>query len=204
MNRDEAIEALALLKSVVGKAKDDTAVQNWGVIWMVHGITNGAGFIATNWLFHHGHDRPWPFILLWAPIVALNLASIPLLKRQRAGVRSFVETQIWVIWTGFVAAVVLMAYVNYFMGLQTLFVGPAIAVMAALTFAYLASIVGRAWYAASAVFAVASLVMALVPSWQFAIFGVAWAVTKVSAGFLLDRARRRRLALEPGGAAEVV
>lgn len=204
MNRDEAIEALELLRSVVRRARDDTAVQNWGRIWMLHGISNGCGFVATDWLLWRGHATPMPFVLLWVPILAFNLATVPLLKRRRSGVPSFVEKQIWTIWTSFVVAVVVMAYLNYFMGLETLFVGPAIAVLAAVAFSSLASIVGPVWYGAAAVFVAVAVLMSLLPNVQFVILGVVWAATKVSAGFVLERAKRRRLARTEAAAPEVV
>ena len=203
MNRDEAIEALDLLRSVVGKARDDTAVQNWGVLWMLHGVTNGAGFVATSWLLAEGYRTPGPFLTLWLPIMGFNLASIPVLKRRRTGVRSFVETQIWAIWTAFTVAVALMAWLNYFMGVDRIFLGPAIAVLAAVAFSSMASIVGTAWYAPAAVFAALAVVMSLLPDIQFVLLGIAWAATKIPAGWMLHRARRRRLA-QPGTAAEVV
>jgi hypothetical protein len=203
MNRDEAIEALELLRTVVGKAREDTAVQNWGLIWMLHAVTNGGGFVATNWLLWQGHRTPGPYLLLWLPIMAFNLGSIPLLKRRRAGVRSFVETQIWAIWTAFTGAVVVMAYLNYFMGVEKIFLGPAIAVLAAVAFSSMASIVGRAWYGAAALFVAVAVVTSLLPDYQFLILGVAWAATKLAAGTMLERAKRRRLA-EPAPAAEVV
>jgi hypothetical protein len=204
MNRDEAIEALELLRTVVGKARDDTAVQNWGVLWMLHGVTNGVGFVATNWLLWQGHRTPAPFLLLWLPIITFNLVSILVLKRRRSGVRSFVETQIWAIWTAFTAAVVVMAYLNYFMGPDRIFLGPAIAVLAAVAFSSMASIVGPAWYGAAALFVALAVVMALLPDIQFVLLGVAWAVTKVTAGWMLHRAKRRRRAAPPGAVAEVV
>jgi hypothetical protein len=203
MNRDEAIEALELLRTVVGRARDDTAVQNWGLIWMLHGVTNGAGFVATDALLRLGHRTPGPYLFLWLPIMAFNLATIPLFKRRRSGVRSFVETQIWSIWTAFTAAVVVMAWLNYFLGVTTIFLGPAIAVLAAVAFSSLASIVGSEWYAAAALFAAVAVVTSLLPAWQFTILGVAWAATKVTAGWMLHRAKRRRLASGPP-AAEVV
>jgi hypothetical protein len=203
MNRDEAIEALELLRTVVGKAREDTAVQNWGVLWMLHAVTNGGGFVATNWLLWQGHRTPGPYLLLWLPIMAFNLGSIPLLKRRRAGVRSFVETQIWAIWTAFTGAVVVMAYLNYFMGVEKIFLAPAIAVLAAVAFSSMASIVGRAWYGAAALFVVVAFVTSLLPDYQFLILGVAWAATKLAAGAMLERAKRRRLA-ESAPVAEVV
>src|SRR4051794_3813521 len=47
MDREEAAQALELLSRVVRQARDDTAVQNWGAVWMVHGVTNGLAFAAT-------------------------------------------------------------------------------------------------------------------------------------------------------------
>jgi hypothetical protein len=204
MNRDEAIEALELLRTVVGKARDDSAVQNWGILWMLHGTTNAAGFVATDWLLLQGHRTPGPFLSLWLPIIVFNLAAIPLLKRRRSGVRSFVETQIWAIWTAFTLAVVLMAYLNYFMGPDRIFLGPAIAVLAAVAYSSMASIVGPAWYASAAVFVTVAVVTALLPQLQFVILGVAWAATMVPAGWVLQRAKRRRLAQGPGAVAELV
>jgi hypothetical protein len=58
MNRQEAVEALELLRKVVSQARDDTKLQNWGVIWMVHGVTNGAAFLATNFLMWKGTVTP--------------------------------------------------------------------------------------------------------------------------------------------------
>ena len=203
MNRDEAIEALDLLRTVVGKAREDTAVQNWGILWMLHGITNGAGFVATNWLLWQGQRTPAPYLALWLPIMLFNLGSIPVLKRRRSGVRSFVETQIWAIWTAFTGAVALMAFLNYFMGPDRVFLGPAIAVLAAVAFSSMASIVGSAWYGAAALFATLAVVMSFLPEVQFVILGVAWAATKLTAGWMLERAKRRRLARAPA-APEVV
>ena len=50
MDREEATRALELLRQVVTQARDDTALQNWGRIWMIHAFTNGGGFVATNLL----------------------------------------------------------------------------------------------------------------------------------------------------------
>ena len=54
MNREEANQALELIRRVVAQARDDTALQNWGVIWMLHSFVNGAAFAATNWLWTEG------------------------------------------------------------------------------------------------------------------------------------------------------
>ena len=94
-----------------------------------------------------------------APSAAANLLTVALLRRRRAGARTFVETQLWAIWTTFVAAVSVCAFVNYFMGLDTFFLGPVIAVLAAVAFASMGSLMGRHWFGVGALFLVAALAM---------------------------------------------
>jgi hypothetical protein len=196
MNRDEAFEALEYLRRVVKETRDDSALQNWGVIWMIHAFTNGASFILTGWLLDHGYRTPPPFILLWSLTLAVNLSTIALLRRRTAGARTFVETQLWAIWTAFVGAVAVSAFLNYLLGLDRMFLGPVIAVLAAVAFASMGSLMGSHWYGAAALFLATAFLMTLLPRLQFYILGAVWLVTKFSVGWLLDRSRRRRLAAE--------
>jgi len=199
MNREEAAQALQLIRRVVDQARDDTALQNWGVIWMVHALTNGGGFLGTHLLFQQGYRSPGPFVLLWSAIVPLNLLSILWLQRsEAAGVRSFIERQVWSIWTTCMASMVLVALVNWMMGLDVLFMPPVACVLIAMAFSVMGAIMGRVWYAAAAVFALAALGIALVPGQGFAVLAGLWGVTQLLGGLLLYRARRRRLA--EGGA----
>ena len=196
MNRDEAFEALEYLRRVVKETRDDSALQNWGVIWMLHAFTNGFSFMLTGWLLDHGHRTPPRFILLWTLTLAINLGSIAVLRRRRAGARTFVETQLWAIWTAFVGAVAVSAFLNYLLGLDRMFLGPVIAVLAAVAFASMGSLMGSQWFGASALFLVTAFLMTLLPSFQFYILGAVWLLTKFTVGYLLDRSRRRRLAAE--------
>ncbi len=192
MNRDEALEALDLLRRVVRETRDDTVLQNWGIIWMVHACTNAAGFIATGWLLAHGFRTPLPFVGLWTAVIGGNLLSVALLRRRRAGARSFVETQLWAIWTAFVAAVSASAFLNYLMGLETLWLAPVIAVLAAVAYASMGSLMGAHWYWVGGVFLLAALAMTLAPAAQFYVLGAVWGATMFTFGCLLHRARRRR------------
>jgi hypothetical protein len=192
MNRDEAFEALEYLRRVVKETRDDSALQNWGVIWMVHAFTNGAGFALTGWLLDHGRTRPLPYIVLWTLILATNLTTIALLRRRRSGARSFVETQLWAIWTAFVGAVAVSAFLNYLLGLDRLFLGPVIAVLAAVAFASMGSLMGNHWYTVAVLFLTTALLMCVLPRFQFYILGAVWLATKFTVGFLLDRSRRQR------------
>src|SRR5439155_8137904 len=64
MDREEATEALALLRKVIGQAKDDTTLQNWGWLWVIHGATNCGAFLVTNELLRRGHLTPGPYVAL--------------------------------------------------------------------------------------------------------------------------------------------
>ena len=198
MDREEATRALELLRRVVDQAKDDSALQNWGAIWMVHAFTNGAGFVATDAMLRRGVFTPWPYVVLWTVLNAANLLTIFFFKAKLpAGTRSFVERQVWLIWSTYVGAVALVAVCNLLLGLDRLFAGPAMAVLAAFAFAMMGAM-GRRWFVAAAAFAVAALAASLVPRWQFTIFGLLFAAFQFAGGALLHTERRRRLSAAGG------
>ena len=146
MDRDDALKALDVLRQVVSQARDDSAVQNWGSIWMVHGVTNGAAFFGTHLLVARGVGTPWWFAGLWAVVLAVNIGVIFLLRTRTAGARSFVENQIRAIWLTFVAAVAVTALVNHLMGFRPMLLGPVIAVLSGVGFASMGAVVDRQFY----------------------------------------------------------
>jgi hypothetical protein len=194
MNREEATKALELLRTVVGQARDDTALQNWGVIWIVHAITNGLAFSSTQLLLWRGFDQRWPFALLWTATVVINIGLILVLKARRAGAKTFIENQIWSIWLSFIGAVILLAVVNDFMGLKLLALGPVIAIFSAFGFSMMGAIMGRRWYLGSVVFGGSALAMALFPHYQYLLLGIVWCVAQLIGGVWLEMDKRRRSA----------
>src|SRR2546421_10788609 len=120
MDRTEATRALELLRTVVGQARDDTALQNWGLIWIIHALTNGAAFCTPQLLLWRGHQSRLPYIALWCAVVVCNIGLILLLKARRTGTKTFIENQIWSIWLSFIGAVMLTAVVNDVMGFRLL------------------------------------------------------------------------------------
>jgi len=197
VNREEATKALELLRSVVTQARDDTALQNWGVIWIVHAITNGAAFTTTQVLLWREHQSRWPYILLWSATVILNIGLILVLKARRAGTKTFIENQIWSIWLSFIAAVMLTAVVNDLMGLRLLALGPVIAILSAFGFSMMGAIMGRRWYLGTVIFGLSSLGMAALPRYQYLFLGGVWCVAQIVGGVWLELDKRRRAA---GGA----
>jgi hypothetical protein len=188
---------LQLIRRVVAQARDDSALQNWGVIWILHAFTNGGGFLGTHMLFQQGYREPGPYALLWGAIVPLNLLSIFWLqRREAAGVRSFIERQVWSIWTTCMAGLVLVALINWVVGLEVLFMPAVGCVLIAMSFSVMGALMGRGWYVAAVLYALAALGLARVPHLGFAVLGGLWFVTQLTGGLLLLRARRRRLSVE--------
>jgi hypothetical protein len=202
MEREQAVEALELLRRVVGQARDDTTLQNWGVIWMIHAVTNGLGFLATNILVWRGYQSLWPYVLLWAILLPINIGSVFFLKAHPAGAWTFFESMIWLIWTSFIGAVVLTALAGLISGFQIMELGTAVAVLSAFAFAMMGGMMGRRWFLATGLFILAALLAAAFPNWQFVIVGATWAIVQFIAGAVLHRERKRRLAT--GTAARLV
>jgi hypothetical protein len=195
MDREEAVGALEVLRKLASKTRDDTALQNWGLIWLCSAFTNGAGFMGTHVLLSRpsGALEPWPFVALWAVVFVFNGAFIVLLKgKSEAKGRSFIDRQTFAVWNTFVGAMVLTAVVNYLLGVRVMLFMPAVAcIVAAMTFSTMGSIMGRVWYVPAAIWAAMAIVLALLPKAQFAIFSVLWALTQGTGGALLHRQKLR-------------
>jgi len=194
MDREQAVEALQLLRRVVGQARDDTTLQNWGVIWMLHGFTNGLGFIGTNILMWRGYESPWPYVMLWAVILPVNMASVFLLKSHEAGAWTFFESMIWLIWTTFIGAALLASVANYLLGFRIERLGLVVAVLSVYGFSMMGGMMGKRWFLGAALFAVVAVAMGALPRWGFILLGASWAIVQFVAGATLHAQRRRRLA----------
>lgn len=192
MDREQATDALLVLRKLASKTRDDTALQNWGLIWMCSAVSNGAGFFGTHLLFERGRYEPLRYVMLWAAVFVANGAFIVFLKGKTTGAKSFVDKQTFAIWNTFVGAMALTAVVNYLLGVRVMLFMPAVAcIVAAMTFSAMGSIMGRVWYAPAGLWACMAIVMALRPREQFAIFAVLWALTQGTGGALLHREKLR-------------
>jgi hypothetical protein len=194
MDREEATRALELLRTVVKQARDDSALQNWGTIWLLHGVTNGGGFIATNMLWLRGDQPRWYYVAMWVGIVGVNIASVFLLKARRAGARTFVENQLWAIWLTFIAGVVLVDGVNEVLGFKIFTLAPVIAILSAVGFSSMGAIMGPRWFIGAAIFVAVAIAMAAVPRYQFFILGTVWGLAQIAGGIWLTLDKRAKLA----------
>jgi hypothetical protein len=192
MDREQAADALAMLRKVVAKTRDDTALQNWGLIWLCSAVSNGAGFYGTHVLLSRGRFEPWPYVALWSVVFLCNGAFIAAFRERPRGAPSFIDRLTFALWNVFILAMALVAVINYVMGLRTMLFMPAVAcVLAAMTWAVMGAVMGRAWFVPAGLWAVMSLVLAALPQQQFALFAALWALTQGTGGALLHREKLR-------------
>jgi serine/threonine protein kinase len=184
-----------MFRKALAQTRDDTALQNWGLIWIFHGVLNGVGFFATHVLLARGHMQPAPYVVLWTAVLGVNGIIMAVLKRATPRAGSFLERQFWSLWSTCVVAMGLAAIINYLMGLEVMLFMPSVASLAAaMTFSVMGGLIGRVWYVPAAVWAAMALAMAVVPHLQFALFAVLWALTQSGCGALLHRAKLRAAA----------
>lgn len=193
MDREQATEALKMLRRVVEQVRDDTALQNWGLIQIAHGLTNAIGFAITHWMFRNGWANVGAYVPVWGTVQGINIVIILWLTPRR-GARSFVEKQIRAIWLTFLGAVIALTIVIDLMGLGIAHIGPCVALLFVVSFSSMAVVLAR-WFAVPAVlFATGAIAMAWIPLWQYVILGVLLSGHQLVTGALLHRQKLRQLA----------
>lgn len=199
MDREEANRALELLSKVAARARDDTALDNWGIIWLLSSFSNGAGFIGTHVLLNQQYTTPGPFVLLWLGVFIYNGIVLVVFrpKGRENRTKSFLEQQIWSLFNTLVVGMAVLAVVNYIMGLHNLFMPAVAAILVAATFSSMGSLLGAWWYLAAAGWLLLSLVMALLSHHQFLIFGISWFLTQGTAGAIIHRVKQQRVKEQP-------
>ncbi len=95
---------------------------------------------------------------------------------------------------------VLVALINWLLGLDRLFMPSVACVLFGTAFSMMGALMGRIWFAVAAAFALAALGMTQVPDQAFNLLGAVWFAAQFGGGFALHRARLRRLAAGGAGA----
>jgi hypothetical protein len=167
MKLEDAEEALAMIRRVISRTRDDTVLENWGLVWILHGFTNGLAFAGTNVLYLACVQSVTAYVGFWGCMLVLNLSLIVFVRKPTGGAITFVEKQIWATWLTFVAAVFLVAAVNHLLGQPAFYLGPILAVLSAIAFATMGHLMSARFYRFATLHAVASIAMALVPRYQF-------------------------------------
>ncbi len=202
MKKEDAEQALALIRTVISRTRDDTVLENWGLVWILHGITNAIAFGGTNALYLAGVESVPLYLGLWGVILTLNLGLIFFLRKPTGGVLTFVEKQIWSTWMTFVVASFLTAAINHLLGQPVFYLGPVLAVLSAVAFGTMGHLMSRRFYWFAGLHAAVALAMAAMQRYQFFLLGAAWAVSLIVPGIALHRDRLARG--KSGGGPEIL
>jgi hypothetical protein len=141
-----------------------------------------------------GYETPWPYVMLWAVILPVNMSSIFLLKSRPAGAWTFFESMIWLIWTTFIGAALVATAANFLLGFSLVQLGPVVAVLSAYAFCMMGGMMGKRWFLGAALFALVAVAMGAFPRYGFILLGVGWGLVQFVAGVTLNAQRKRRLA----------
>ncbi len=175
-----------------------TVLEEWGLLWMWHGVVLLTLCLVTNW-FHVMRirwpqmDTPVPYLALWGGGLAVWAPAFWAM-RCRAGPVTAVERYIAHAWGGSMAAVMLLFVVEYLMGLPVLTLSPVLGLSSGMVFVVKAGILDGRFYLHAAALYATSIVMAVMQAQHFeysiSFYGLVSAATFALPGWRYWRASR--------------
>lgn len=174
-----------VLARLMRESHHATVLENWGLLWMWHGVvllvlclvTNALYVLRMNW---PALGTPLPYLLLWGVGLAIWAPTFWAV-RHRAGPVTAVERQIAHAWGGSIAAAMLLFLVEYLLGEPVLSLSPALALISGMVFTMKAGILaGRFYLHAAALYATSPIMAALQASgfeYAISLYGIVAAAT---------------------------
>lgn len=187
MERAQAEQVFALIADLKGDLRERQVVERWWLIWVVAGLQILITNLITQWMIWRGVESALPHALVWGAQVSVLALTIRLIHRRRGGQRSQRERFIWWIWSSFLAIAATVALMNTLLGLPIFFTAPVIPLLATFAWSMMTMAVHPAFAVAIAMFLVTSLLMAMLPAWQFIIYGACWFLTLETLGYFRPR-----------------
>ena len=166
-------------------------LQNWGLLWIWHGVVVFAMSLLTSVLLLCDVKSRWVYPGLWVVLLGIWAVCFWSLRR-RAGPITFVERQIAHSWAGSMIASTGLYVVEWALGLDVLSLSPVLGLISGMVFLVKAAILsGRFYFQAVAMF-LTGVVMALmpIPDLRLVLFGVALGLSFLVPGWKYHRQRR--------------
>lgn len=197
MNREEAEQALGIIRQVVQSTKEDLVARNWGLIWIVHAFTNLAAFASVGFLVESQALSIVWYLVPLAIVAVVDLSIVILLARRETGVRSFIEWQLHGMWTTFIVFSVAAAGLIYLMQAPPRLFCSLMAMNSGIGFAMMGLIFYRRFFIFSALFLVVMVVAPALPQIQWLILGLVWWSAMFLPGLAMHRERQVRMQRGP-------
>ncbi|MFO1023427.1 MAG: serine/threonine-protein kinase [Planctomycetales bacterium] len=168
-------------------------LENWGLLWMWHGVVLLILCVATNVMHGTGVNRPGPYFWFWTLGLGAWIAIFWALRHQ-AGPITFVERQIAHVWAGSVLCSTMLFGVEVLLGLPVLTLSPVLALASGSVFLVKAGILSGLFYIPAAALYLTAFVMAAWPQYGLGIFGVVSCLCFFLPGLKYYRQQRQRQA----------
>jgi hypothetical protein len=194
VDKDQAEKTLRIIRDVIQRTHEDLVAHNWGLIWIVHSVTNGAAFATIGVWAEAGELTLFWYLVPLAVVAAVNLLVIAFLMEKASGVRSFVEWQVNGIWTTFILFSLAGAAVLYLANQPKLFC-PLMALNSGFGFAMMGVVFYRRFFYVAAIYLAAAVACPWVgPVRQWYLLAALWWLAMFVPGVVLHREKLRRLA----------
>jgi tRNA A-37 threonylcarbamoyl transferase component Bud32 len=154
-------------------------LENWGLLWMWHGVALFVLCMLTSWFQWRGIVTRWPYVTLWCGGLAIWIPIFWALRR-RSGPVTFVERQIAHAWGASVCCSILLFLVEDVLELPVLSLSPVLGLISGMVFTVKAGILTGEFYIHAAALYLTAIGMAALQAAQLpyglALFGlVSWA-----------------------------
>ena len=165
-------------------------LESWGLLWIWHSVFLLVLCLLTNGLQGAGVEAAEPYLGLW--VIGLgSWAAIFWALRRRSGPVTFVERQIAHVWGGALIACGLLFAVEMLLGLDTLELAPALALIGGMTFLVKAGILSGVFYFQAGAHFLTALLMASFPNVGLSLLGIVGALSFFIPGWKYYRQRRQ-------------
>src|SRR5262249_9560300 len=171
MDREQAEQALAIIRQVVENTRDDLVARNWGLIWMIHAFINLTAFAWVGLVVEQQRLPIYWYVPPLALAVGADLAVVLALVKREHGVRSYVEWQLHGIWSTFIGFTALATALVYVAGASPRLYCPLVAMTSGIAFAMMAVVFYRRYWIVAALFVPVMLVGPLIPDTQWLLLG---------------------------------
>jgi serine/threonine-protein kinase len=172
-----------------------SVMENWGLLWMLHGVVLLLVCVATNVMQLAGVDSRWPYVALWS--VGLGAWAVVFWSlRRRGGPITFVERQIAHVWAGSILINLSLYAIEWQLGLPVLTLSPVLGPVSGIVFLVKAAILSGTFYIQAAVLFATGVVMAwlaqqtAIPNIGLSVFGVVSAIAFIVPGWKYYRQMR--------------
>lgn len=158
-----------------------TVLENWGLLWMWHGVVLLAICLTTNNMQLRGVTARLPYVGLW--VIGLGCWALIFWNlRRRSGPITAIERQIAHVWAGSMVASSMLFAVESLMGKTVLEFSPVLGCIAGIVFLAKAGMLSGIFYLHSGLLFLTSLVMAAMEGpgqsgYAISLFGVVSGLT---------------------------